>query len=90
MEDALARIRLRYVEQLEEHAPRLSAVLAQLMRGTASAEVFGEVQFRAHKLHGTAATLGFAALGARAAECEHEAQAGLAAGRLTTRDAARL
>ncbi|PRX33829.1 Hpt domain-containing protein [Meinhardsimonia xiamenensis] len=90
MEDAIARIRKRYAEQLREHGARLRPLLDQLVSGRATQDILEEVQFRAHKIHGTAATLGFAELGTRAAECEHETQAQLAAGNVAPAALARV
>lgn len=78
IEDALQRIRGRYADHLQDHRAQLTALVQDALDGADPAPAITEIRFRAHKISGTAATLGFQALGETAARCEQSADACLA------------
>jgi chemotaxis protein histidine kinase CheA len=78
--EAMDRIRLRFLTQLDEHVARLLDLGASIGSGIDSgfdsgspiSAALSQVRFRAHKILGTAATLGFDQLGRLAAICEKD------------------
>lgn len=78
IEDALQRIRGRYADHLHSHRTHLSALVQDALDAADPEPAITEIRFRAHKISGTAATLGFRALGETAAFCEQSADACLA------------
>lgn len=68
--DGLVRIRQSFVTGLHDHHEHLVEAQRQIDAGTDLPAALDEARFRAHKIYGTASTLGFEELGRRACECE--------------------
>ncbi len=79
IEEALKGIRRRYADHLRDHRVRLSDLVEDARQGPDSVSAIEQIRFRAHKISGTAATLGFHSLGETAALCEQRANACLEA-----------
>lgn len=63
MEDALAKVRARFVTMLNDRADTLKQVHSAMAGDDLSSKDRDALRFISHKLSGTAATLGFDALG---------------------------
>ncbi len=68
--DGLVRIRQSFVAGLHDHHEHLVEAQRRIDAGADLPAALDEARFRAHKIYGTASTLGFEELGRRACECE--------------------
>ena len=73
LEDGIARIRDRFIEQLPERVAELDAYLDQLYENVDDKSPITGIRNIAHKLHGQAGCFGFADLGEIAAKLEEQA-----------------
>ena len=69
-DDAIIAIRRRFVDGLEERLAELEALFDLLDTGQDFARVWAEIRLRVHRIAGIAGSLGFVALGARAAQVD--------------------
>ncbi|MFC3117769.1 hypothetical protein ACFOHS_03655 [Jhaorihella thermophila] len=63
IQDALKGIRRRYADHLHDHRAQLSNLVQDARQGPDPVAAIEQIRFRAHKISGTAATLGFQSLG---------------------------
>ncbi len=68
--ERLAQILRSFAARAREQSARLEELRAELEAGAPSGAAIEEVERIAHRLHGTSGTLGYAELGAAAAELE--------------------
>lgn len=73
IQDALKGIRRRYADHLHDHRAQLFNLVQDARQGSDPVAAIEQIRFRAHKISGTAATLGFQSLGETAALCEQRA-----------------
>lgn len=70
MSDGLARVRARFVEELQERFRRVQELRLHLEQHPSSTEPLTGIGQIAHKIAGTAATLGFPELGSISAQVD--------------------
>ncbi len=68
--EGLVRIRQSFIAGLHDHHEHLVAAQRRIDAGIDLPVALDEARFRAHKIYGTASTLGFEELGRRACDCE--------------------
>ncbi|MGD9862505.1 MAG: Hpt domain-containing protein [Pseudodonghicola sp.] len=71
LDAGLARIRARFVESLSDRIDGFYELLDGLHDGGRWQDVAAELRTSAHKLHGICGSVGFSAIGERAARLEH-------------------
>jgi chemotaxis protein histidine kinase CheA len=69
-EAGLARIRQRFLQSLDTHADDMFRLLEALGEPETDRATCSEIQAIAHRLHGTAKTVGFEAIGIKSAQLE--------------------
>lgn len=72
LEAGLARVRERFCLSLEDRIDELYELLENLGDEALCERACVEIRARAHKLHGIAASVGFARMGTLAAQLEHQ------------------
>lgn len=75
----LMRIRQRFLQNLDTHADGIFRLLEALGKPETDRATCSEIQAIAHKLHGTAKTVGFDEIGIKAAKLENCADQALSA-----------
>ncbi|WP_322866636.1 Hpt domain-containing protein [Aquicoccus sp. G2-2] len=70
LSDGLARIRIRFVEELTHRFDRMAQLRPELNDPATAEPALIEIGKISHKIAGTAATLGFPTLGSEAAEID--------------------
>jgi HPt (histidine-containing phosphotransfer) domain-containing protein len=70
----LLRIRQRFLQNLDTQADNIFRLLEALGKPETDRATSAEIQAIAHKLHGTAKTVGFDAIGTKAAKAESSAE----------------
>ncbi|WP_152453136.1 Hpt domain-containing protein [Roseivivax sp. THAF197b] len=70
-DDPMQIIKQRFIDGLEERLAELEGLFELLDDGENAARVWAEIRLRVHRIAGVAGSLGFAALGARAAQIDN-------------------
>ncbi|MHA6326425.1 Hpt domain-containing protein [Roseivivax sp. CAU 1753] len=69
-DDAIIAIRLRFLDGLEDRLAELETLFDLLEDSIDTKRIWSEIRVRAHRISGVAGSLGFAGLGARAAQID--------------------